>query len=173
MLAADDEVFAAFAVGQWDRLVRAAFLLSGSAGDAEDLAQATLLNCYLKWERVQGAENQVAYVSTMLLNAFRQSRRSRWRSLERSAAELPDRGGIDPEMDSYESRSLLQAALQELSEGHRQVVVLRHYMQLSEREAAEVLGVPPGTVKSRLSRALAQMSSNPSVQALVKETPHE
>ncbi|UMG94707.1 sigma-70 family RNA polymerase sigma factor [Nocardioides sp. TF02-7] len=51
-------------------------------------------------------------------------------------------------------------ALACLTKPNRDVVVLRYFVQLSERQTADVLGVPPGTVKSRLSRALAQLAAN-------------
>ena len=50
--------------------------------------------------------------------------------------------------------------------GQRQVVVLRYYAQLSERETAEALGVPNGTVKSRLARALDALAADPGLAAL-------
>lgn len=48
-----------------------------------------------------------------------------------------------------------------LSKQQRRVVVLRYFADLSERQTAEVLGVPTGTVKSRLSRAIAAMADDP------------
>ena len=54
-------------------------------------------------------------------------------------------------------RSSLTAALAALSDGQRAVLVLRFYEDLSEADTAAVLGIAPGTVKSRVSRALARL----------------
>jgi RNA polymerase sigma factor (sigma-70 family) len=51
-------------------------------------------------------------------------------------------------------------ALGALGQGQREVVVLRHFVNLSERQISEVLGIPEGTVKSRLSRALRRMAAD-------------
>lgn len=69
--------------------MRSAVLLGCSLPEAEDLVQATLERCYVKWAAVERAEHRDAYVAQVLLNCLRQSRRRRWWG-ERPTAELPD-----------------------------------------------------------------------------------
>jgi DNA-directed RNA polymerase specialized sigma24 family protein len=83
-----------------------------------------------------------------------------WPGLVRAAVFL----GARP----HEAEDLAQATLVRCYTGwdkvagadNRDVVVLRYFVQLTEKQTAEALGVPPGTVKSRLSRALAHLASN-------------
>ena len=63
-------------------------------------------------------------------------------------------------------RDVVVAALNRLDADARLVIALRHFEQLSEREMADVLGCPAGTVKSRLSRAMARLRADLSVEAV-------
>ena len=62
------------------------------------------------------------------------------------------------QLEQRERADFVRAALQRLAEHYRAVVVLRHYEGLKFREIADVLGVPEGTVKSRMSEALDQLA---------------
>ena len=66
-------------------------------------------------------------------------------------------GSTDPGFGRAEDRDEVRRALSQLSAEHRRVVALRYFVDLSTREVANALGVREGTVKSRLSRALAQL----------------
>ena len=153
-----DDEFSAYAEVCWGSLVRSAIVLGCDRDEAADLAQTALLRCYTAWAKVRRAEDRDAYVYRILLNCFRDSRRRRWWG-ERATGVVPDRAVPDPSgpVDVADS---VHRALANLSEVHRQVVVLRHYADLSEKQAAEVLGIPAGTVKSRLARALAQLAGD-------------
>lgn len=152
-----DDDFTAFAAARWPRLLRSAVFLGCSATEAEDLAQATLLRCYLAWPKVERATNRDAYVSTVLVNGFRESRRRRWWG-ERPTSDLPEHSTPDHSHDVAETDAV-RRALADLTASQREVVVLRYYASLSERETADALGIPPGTVKSRLSTALAHLAT--------------
>jgi RNA polymerase sigma factor (sigma-70 family) len=67
---------------------------------------------------------------------------------------------VDDMATAHAESHAMDRALGRLSQPLREAVVLRYFTQLSERETAEVLGIAPGTVKSRLSRALAQLSAD-------------
>lgn len=150
--------FAAYADDNWGTLVRSAVFLGCSLADAEDLAQTTLVKCYQAWSRVSAADNRDAYVYTMLINALRDTHRRQWWR-ERATESVPDRSVRDATAE-VDTTDAIHRAMDKLSKVNRDVVVLRYFAQLSEAQTAEVLGVPPGTVKSRLSRALAQLSAD-------------
>lgn len=153
-----DDEFAEYMKARWRPMLRAAVLLGCGQPEAEDLLQATFTRCYVKWDKVTRADNREAYVTRMLLNEFRASRRRRWWQ-ERPTAEVPD-SAADDTATAHAERHAVGLALDRLSQPLREAVVLRYFIQLSERESAEILGIAPGTVKSRLSRALAQLSTD-------------
>lgn len=151
--------FGDFVATRWSRLVRAAALLGCDPQEAEDVTQAALEKCLRAWERsVSRADDVDAYVHRVLINTFVSSRRRAWHR-ERPTEHLPE--GAAASHDVATARvDALQRALRELSVDQRTVVVLRHYAQLSEQQTAAALGVPAGTVKSRLARALRQLATS-------------
>ncbi len=161
-----ESAYADYVEQSWPSLVRAAVFLGARPDEAEDLAQTTLVRCYTAWERVSNVDNRDAYVYRMLLNCLRDTRRTRWwKDRQYDAAEVPERPatGRGSDADAAERVAVADAvhrALGSLTKPNRDVVVLRYFVQLSERQTAEALGVPPGTVKSRLSRALAHLAAN-------------
>lgn len=152
-----DAAFAEFVQGHWRSLVRAAVFLGAQSHEAEDLAQVTLVKCYTKWSLVSAAADQDAYVYRILLNTLRSDRRKlSWKLRSVTVAE-PTIG------DGSEAAAIADAvhrAMAGLSKDQQEVVVLRYFVQLSEAQTAAVLGIPAGTVKSRLSRSLAHLSAS-------------
>ena len=157
MVAVDPD-FATYAAARWASLVRSAVFLGCSREDAQDLAQVTLLRCYVSWARVQRADDRDAYVYRVLLNCLRDSRRRRWWG-ERPTERLPEKVESDITSD-VDVSDAVDRALGGLSKPHRDVVVLRYFANLSEQQTAQALGVGAGTVKSRLSRAMAKLSAD-------------
>ena len=164
-----DEDFTAFAGARWGSLVRSAIVLGCSPEEAHDLAQTTLLRCYTAWGRLMAADDRDAYVYRILLNCHRDSRRRRWWG-ERPTATLPEQG-VPDHATQVEVSDAVHRALADLTPSHREVVVLRYYANLSEHRAAEVLGIAPGTVKSRLFRALAALAANAHLSDLPEGRP--
>ncbi|MBU1801919.1 MAG: SigE family RNA polymerase sigma factor [Actinobacteria bacterium] len=159
----DESDFADYAREAWGTLVRSAVFLGCSLHEAEDLAQTTLVRCYTAWPSVVAADNRAAYVYRMLLNCLRDSKRRRWWG-EKPTERLPEPGrgggrGADA-IAGVDTADAVHRALAGLSKPNRDVVVLRYFAGLTEAETAEALKVPNGTVKSRLSRSLAQLSAN-------------
>ena len=162
-----DEDFSEYVSGRWTALTRSAVLLGCTAHEAEDLVQNTLAACYASWDKVIKARERDAYVYRVSVNMHAKSRRRRWWG-EQPTADMPDHAVAD-QTRQVDDANAIRVALDALSPGHRAAVVLRYYGQLSELETAQALGVPPGTVKSRLNRALAQLSSDPNVIDLETE----
>lgn len=153
MSAAEEEDFSAYVAARWSALPRAATYLACSPTEAADLVQATLIRCYRSWPRVRRADRIDAYGHKVLVTTHAKSRRRRWHG-ELPTDQLPERAG-DTRTATSDARADLRRVLGGLSLGHRMVLVLRFATDLTEQQTAEVLGVPLGTVKSRVSRALA------------------
>lgn len=161
----DDEEYQAFVVARYGSLVRAAVLLGCPRRDAEDAAQEALIRCYGAWARVSAANDPDAYAYRVLVNGISHRRRRRWND-EAPYAEVPEPSAAGDPAVGASVREAVRIALARLTVRHRQVLVLRYFADLSEARTAEILGIPPGTVKSRASRAIALLSQDSSLVEL-------
>lgn len=155
--------FSEYAAARWPRLVRSAVLQGCSRAEAEDVAQLALTKVWRSWSRVQAADDRDAYVYRVLLNTLTDGRRRRWMG-ERPTEVVPESGTTDVTSE-VALRDVVRRSLEALPADQRAAVVLRYYAHLSEAQMADVLGVAPGTVKSRLSRALTALRCDPVLSA--------
>ncbi|MCX6399105.1 MAG: SigE family RNA polymerase sigma factor [Propionibacteriales bacterium] len=146
--------FSAYVAERRPRLVRTAVLLGCPSADAEDVVQSALLKCYRSWRRVVRANHPDAYVHRVLVTTLYDARKRRWNG-ELPTDDLPEAPGADPQ---WAEGLAVRRALVAMSPEHREVLVLRYFADLTERDTALALGVAPGTVKSRTSRALAALA---------------
>jgi len=153
--------FSEYVAARRPALVRTAVLLGCPTADAEDVVQSALLKCYRSWSRVTRADQPEAYVHRVLVNVLHDARARRWHG-ELPTADLPDRP--DPHEDTTAGLAV-RRALAAMSTDHREVLVLRYYADLSERDVADILGIPSGTVKSRTARALAALAADQNVRS--------
>lgn len=151
-----DEDYAEYVSARWLTLVRAALALGCSLAEAEDLAQTTMVKVYVSWSKVSRADHRDAYVSKMLVNAHRDTHRRR---RETPMSVLPDDATPD-RTAGVDAADAINRAVARLSQGQREVIALRYFVRLTEPEIASAIGVAAGTVKSRLSRALAALSTD-------------
>jgi RNA polymerase sigma-70 factor (ECF subfamily) len=142
---------------------RTAYLIARNAADAEDAAQDAFVKAFYALGRFRSGEPFRPWVLRIVSNEARNRRRSASRR-ERLAERLAERrgpGDAAPSPDAAavagESRAVLLSCLDALPERDRLVIGYRYLLDLSEAETAAALGVRPGTVKSRLSRALARL----------------
>lgn len=156
--------FSEYVAARWPRLVRSAVLLGCSPAEAEDVVQAALTRCLVNWSKVRRADDRDAYVHRVLINTFTSGRRRQW-TRERPVAEVPDLQHED-DTTTYDNADAISRSLQQLTPEQRAAVVLRYYAHLTEQQMAAVLGVAPGTVKSRLSRALKLLADDPHLSDL-------
>ena len=157
----DEAAFEAFVVACYRRLLHTAYLLTGDQGRAEDLLQDSLARTWPAWPRLHQAVAE-AYVRTVLVRIHATWWRRRWRG-ERPVAQPPDQAGPD-ELARLAERDLLLRALGQLPARMRAALVLRYFDDYSERQVADALGCPVGTVKSLCSRGLARLRSVPSLR---------
>ncbi len=148
-----DEEFTEFVRTAGADLARTAWFLCGDAYQAEELTQQALVRTYVKWHRAR-AGDPLVYARRVLAN----QRIDSWRKRRREvlAAEPPERVGED-ETGMLAERDRLVRALLALPPRRRKIVVLRHLVGLRESEVADDLGISVGTVKSTVSRSLAQL----------------
>ena len=160
-----DGDFTAYVAARRPRLVRTAVLLGCPESDAEDLVQTALARCLRAWKRVAKADNRDAYVNKVLVNVLHDTRARRWNG-ELPTERLPESPAVGSDLADG---LVVRRALTALSHEHREVLVLRYFADLSEKQTADALGVPPGTVKSRTARALAALSAHDDIAAIAGE----
>jgi RNA polymerase sigma-70 factor (ECF subfamily) len=142
---------------------RTAYLFAGNAADAEEAAQDAFVKAFYALGRFRAGAELRPWLLKIVANEARNRRRSAGRraNLALRAAADPSSGGAAPSPESgflaAERQSALLAAVNELPEEQREVVACRFFLELSEEETAETLGLRKGTVKSRLSRGLARL----------------
>ncbi len=148
-----------FVAARSSALRRTAYLLTGDHALAEDLVQTALAKAWFSWERI--TDSPEGYVRKILVNTYASWWRRKWNG-EQPTEELPETVATDPSAASDSGLDLL-AAMARLPKRQRAVVVLRYFEDLTETQAAEVLGCSVGTVKSQLSRAIAKLRLDPAL----------
>lgn len=174
-VSADTALFAVL-VGRYEReLFNYLFRYLGDAGMAEDVFQATILQVHLKRDLYETGRRVRPWIYTIATNlaidAQRKNKRHRLVSLDRQlgdesdserAATLSDmvedaeQAPVDRLLAS-EEQSAVREAVESLPDSYRQVLILVYFQGLKYREAADVLNIPQGTVKSRLHAAVQRV----------------
>jgi RNA polymerase sigma-70 factor, ECF subfamily len=162
-------LFEKVALPHLDAVYSAALRLTRNRDDANDLVQETVLRAFRFFHQFTKGTNCRAWLLTILYNNFRDRYRENGREHPCSSGEieqeleahslLADMSLNNPE-DLLSDRMLgrrIEQALNELPEEFRQALILVDVQELNYREVAEVLAIPLGTVKSRVSRARALM----------------
>ena len=149
---------------------RAAYLVTGDAPEAEDATQEAFVKAYHALDRFRPGSSFRPWLLAIVTNEARNRRRAAGRranlTLRVAAENQSVSAAVSPEaaVVAAERREELLSSLGELSEGDRLVISYRYFLGLSEQETATTLGCARGTVKSRLSRAIARLR-----QAMQKE----
>jgi RNA polymerase sigma factor (sigma-70 family) len=144
-----------------DVALRTAYLVAPEA-DAADAVQDAFVKAYAALPRFREGSPVKPWLLRIVANEGRNRRRSATRRAslaERASAAAPRVvvAGPEAEVLAAETRHTLLAALARLRDEDREVIGARYLLDLSESETAETLGVRPGTVKSRTSRALGRL----------------
>ncbi len=167
--------FEATALPHLDQLYSTATYLCRDPDRAADLVQDTMVRAFRFWHRFEPGTNCKSWLMTILYNAFRNTYRAAKRHgggvafdeaiHDRSSAgslATGETASTDPAR-LVENRGLddeLEAALQSLRPEFLEVVVLIDLQEVSYEEAAEIIGRPIGTVRSRLARARRQLAEH-------------
>jgi RNA polymerase sigma-70 factor (ECF subfamily) len=150
----DEEAFASLAVAAGDRLHAVAYRILRDTDLAEDATQQALLSIWRDLPKLRDPARFDAWSYRLLVRAcYAEGSRAR-----RSSPNIRLLPANEPEvaegLSSVVDRDQLERGFKRLSIDHRAVVVLHHYLDLPLDEVADVLGVPAGTVRSRLHHAM-------------------
>lgn len=145
-------------IGMVPRLRRYALSLTRDSVEADDLVQMTLLKAWEFRDRFRTGTNFVAWLFTILRNGHINGRRRHWREVADPdgfhAGSLSEPASQQHKIDLQD----LETALGRLDAAHREALTLVAVEGLTYEAAAAIIGCPPGTVKSRVSRARDRLS---------------
>ncbi len=151
-LAGDQAAFEGIVIRYQRGLFNVALRLLGSYEDARDCTQTAFVKAYEHLDTFDASQRFVSWIYRILrnecLNALRARRPSEPVSLEWAAAGIPS-----DSLMAFERNRAVQSALLGLTADYREVIVLRHFTELSYDDIAVTLGIPVKTVKSRLYSA--------------------
>jgi RNA polymerase sigma factor (sigma-70 family) len=154
----DRDAFASLAEAFIAELYNLAQLMLSDGDLAQDAVQEALIAAWRDLRALRDADRFRPWLRRILVNAaYRTAKRERRAS--RRFLDVTAESGVPDAARDLENRDAIDRAFVRLTPEHRAVLVAHHFLELSDEEAGEMLGVRPGTVKSRLHRATAAMRS--------------
>jgi RNA polymerase sigma-70 factor (ECF subfamily) len=147
-----DDLDALYAAA-YRRLVVQMYAICGNVADAEDAVQEAFITAIRKRRALRSVHNPEAWIRTVALHRLHRG----WRHAAVVRRHEASVRGPEPTVEVGPEHVALVSALSQLDPSQREVVVLHHLADLSVAEIAEELGLPVGTVKSRLGRGRARL----------------
>jgi RNA polymerase sigma-70 factor (sigma-E family) len=160
-----DVAIATLYAEHWTGLVRLAWLLLRDDQLAEEVAQDAFIAVHRRWDAIRDQARATAYLRRAVVNGARSGLRHRGveqRYLAREQAEPTAYGSVpepSPEQRALaqESHAAMVHALAALPQRQREVLTMRYYLDLSEAEIADALGISTGSVKAHAHRGLSAL----------------
>lgn len=142
-------------------LVRLARIFTDDRNGAEDIVQEAFIRLFHAAHRIDDLSRSVAYLRSIVLNLARDHNRRGLMSLRHQSVMIDPRQPERPDelATRTESQAEVLGALSRLSARQRDCLVLRYYLELTEREIAGTLGISPNSVKTHCRRGLATLAS--------------
>ncbi|MFT3872298.1 MAG: SigE family RNA polymerase sigma factor [Nocardioides sp.] len=155
-----DEALEQLYAAHWRSLVRLAVLLLHDQAAAEEVVQDSFIAVHGRWGQLRDPDRALAYLRQTVVNRARSALRrrtvaDRYLTAQRQVVASEQAGTHLP--DDHARRDLVLSALRELPDRQREVIALRYYLDLSEAQIADTLGISCGAVKSHASRGVAAL----------------
>ncbi len=162
----DDVAFRDLVERHESRVAATVIGMLGPGDEAEDVGQETFIRLYRSLDRFRGDSSLGTYLTRIAINLSltalkkRKRRMSRFVSQDETERDRPE-ASWDPrdQIERSEDIRRVRAAVTRLAPNHRTVIVLRMIDGYSTKETAEILGIPAGTVMSRLARAMERLET--------------
>ncbi len=153
--AALEQLYAA----HWRGLVRLGVLLLRDQGAAEEVVQDAFVAMHGRWSKLRDPDKALAYLRQSVVNRSRSALRHRGVVERHAVRQSPpaDAAPADAGLDASTRREAVLDAVRALPDRQREVLALRYYLDLSEAEIAETLGIARGSVKAHASRGAAAL----------------
>jgi RNA polymerase sigma-70 factor (ECF subfamily) len=172
--AGDAAAFGNLADRWWQPLYRFGYRLSGNREDAEDICQESLVRAFRSVAELEDHRKFPGWLHRIALRVY-QDRRRRERArptvsleavgdqddsvglLDRLVAQGSEAGGPARDLEIWDTRRMLQEALDELPDEQREAIVMREFQGLSTSEIAQIVGVPTATIRTRIFYGLKKL----------------
>jgi RNA polymerase sigma-70 factor (sigma-E family) len=141
----------------YGRLVRLSVLLVGDPETAEEVVQDSFVAMHGRWRSLREPDQGLAYLRQTVVNRSRSVLRHRGVRARHVPVPVPDLPGADEDVLVTERRAFVLDAMRGLPDRQREVLALRYYLDLSEADIAQTLGISKGAVKSHASRGVAAL----------------
>ena len=152
-----DEAVTQLYASQYRSLVRIAALLLREVAAAEEVVQESFIAMHSSWRRLRDPDRALAYLRQSVVNRSRSALRRRKVEARHAPASMPDHASAEHgALEAIERQQVIRA-LHALPGRQREVLVLRYYLDLSEAQIAETIGISRGAVKSHASRGIATL----------------
>ena len=141
-------------------LVRLAYFLTIDRGVAEEAVQDAYVSLYRNWHTLRDRAATLPYLRAVVVNRCRSAHRRRARTVRATEPLTPDLAwlpGADTEAVAHDEALRIATGVPGLPTRQREVVVCRYYLDLTERQPADLLEISVGSVKKHASRALARL----------------
>lgn len=154
-----DEAVTHLYAAHYRSLVRLSALLLRDVGAAEEIVQDSFVSMHGAWRRLRDPDRALAYLRQSVVNRSRSALRRRSVEAKHAPAPAPDMASAEHgALVALEHASVLEA-LRSLPARQQEVLVLRYFVDLSEADIADTLGISRGAVKSHASRGMATLRS--------------
>ncbi len=141
-----DEAIEQLYAAHWTRLVRLSVLLVRDTGTAEEVVQDAFVAVHARWHKLREPDKALAYLRQAVVN----------RHAARETDPHPHPGADETALDADRRHAVLDAR-RALPRRQREVLALRYYLDLTETEIADTLGISRGSVKAHASRGSAAL----------------
>ena len=143
--------------GHYTQLVRLGVLLLRDQGLAEEVVQDAFIAVHGRWGSLREQDKAVAYLRQTVVNRARSALRHRKVVAKHTPRSLPDAPGAEQAVLDAARRQRVIEAMASLPTRQREVMALRYYLDQTEHQIAETLGISAGAVKSHASRGTATL----------------
>ncbi len=148
--------------------LRLATAICGDSAEAYDIVQEAFVKAFVALPNIRSGDSLRPWLFRIVANQAKNARRSRWRRETRLQRQfnlrVAEPTAVDDTVLSAVAAHELAHAVERLSRSDRDVIACRYFAELNESEAASVLGIAKGTVKSRTARALVRLRAEMPVQ---------
>jgi RNA polymerase sigma factor (sigma-70 family) len=149
----DPAGFESFFRAEYEGVYGALCLITRNRHEAEEIAQDAFAKMWERWDTIDRIDDPIAYVHRVAMNSFRRRYRRATLALRRGVGLTPP----DRTLEAVEEREAVVRALSVLTARQRAAIVLTDLMDYSSEEAASMLGLRPGAVRSLASRGRAEL----------------